>query len=316
MSHTCILCGKSDLDSSLPISGFGDSTCFLVRCQYCGTYQPSVFLSQKDHSNMHNEPRHGAHASKFSLPGLEGILDIFRKYRAHNIAKLLGRKGIVLDFGCGNGRFLYHLSKRGDFKLIGTELPGKQKDYAASHDGITILSDGADLDTRLAEGLDAITMFHVIEHLTDPVEVLRKLIPKLNYQGYLIVSLPNIESLQARIFGSKWLHLDPGRHVFFPPMGTLIKFMQDQDMELIHYHSYSLEQNPFGFLQSLLNVFSRDRDVLFNAMKGSGRNANKARLFLHGAFLLVMFPIFALTDRIIGLGKLGATATLTFRKTR
>jgi 2-polyprenyl-3-methyl-5-hydroxy-6-metoxy-1,4-benzoquinol methylase len=69
---------------------------------------------------------------------------------------------------------------------------------------------------------DAIALWHSIEHLPRPWEVLVEAIETLAPGGILLVSAPNPESAQFRVFGKRWFHLDAPRHLYLLPI-SLIK---------------------------------------------------------------------------------------------
>ena len=60
---------------------------------------------------------------------------------------------------------------------------------------------------------DALTMFHVIEHLHDPLLDLEQAYRLLKKGGLLVVVTPNVASLGHRLFQRDWIHLDPPRHL-------------------------------------------------------------------------------------------------------
>ena len=65
------------------------------------------------------------------------------------------------------------------------------------------------------QSFDAVTLIHVFEHLPDPRQTLEIISEILKKDGILMMSFPNIDSFQSRIFKGKWLHIDPPRHLFF-----------------------------------------------------------------------------------------------------
>jgi 2-polyprenyl-3-methyl-5-hydroxy-6-metoxy-1,4-benzoquinol methylase len=69
-----------------------------------------------------------------------------------------------------------------------------------------------------AASFDAIVMTHVIEHVVDPVGLLKECRRILKPQGTLVLVTPNPSSLGHRIYGRAWRGLEPPRHlVIFPP---------------------------------------------------------------------------------------------------
>lgn len=117
----------------------------------------------------------------------------------------------LLDIGCGNGSFLSQM------RALGWEVAGVEPDpQSAAH------ARAAGLDVR--DGLlqqhswpdnhfDAVTMNHVIEHLHDPVDTLRRSWRLLKPGGLVRVITPNFGSWGRLYYGSDWVPLDPPRHL-------------------------------------------------------------------------------------------------------
>ena len=109
--------------------------------------------------------------------------DAVRRFDS-NLRFVSGKK--VLDFGCGNGRFLRLINEHCGL-VAGVEI---QSDYvdALNSDSITCVTSLEDIDDM---SFDVCVSFHVLEHLPDPVEVLRKIKNKLTNGGRLIVEVPH-----------------------------------------------------------------------------------------------------------------------------
>jgi SAM-dependent methyltransferase len=60
---------------------------------------------------------------------------------------------------------------------------------------------------------DSISMYHSLEHTPDPLAVLRECARILSPRGELMVAVPNIEALNARLFGRQWSHLSLPHHL-------------------------------------------------------------------------------------------------------
>lgn len=76
----------------------------------------------------------------------------------------------------------------------------------------------ADLPDRSYE---LVVLQHVLEHVPDPVAVLRRISALLARDGRAVLFFPNSQSLGARCFGSDWYEWDPPRHLCFPSLGAL-----------------------------------------------------------------------------------------------
>ena len=138
----------------------------------------------------------------------------------------------VLDFGCGYGGFLKTLQERmGD----GIEIHGIEVDSevcakaSAQLDGALVYCVDLKIDTGMVprDYFDVITMLDVIEHLDDPRLYLQRLAECANDTAFLLLSTPNIESLNARLYGDNWvLHGAPGHMYYFGPRSIRIILQQ------------------------------------------------------------------------------------------
>jgi 2-polyprenyl-3-methyl-5-hydroxy-6-metoxy-1,4-benzoquinol methylase len=125
----------------------------------------------------------------------------------NGILKHLGRAPrSYLDVGCGDGRYLRQLAELGVArdKIIGIELssPAIPKLRRA---GFQIYSERVeDCDAIEPRSLDLITMFHVIEHVADPIRVMKQLAHWLTPGGVLAIETPNTASIDRRLFSKTW----------------------------------------------------------------------------------------------------------------
>ncbi len=122
----------------------------------------------------------------------------------------------VLDVGCGSGVLLARM------KSLGWEAEGVELDSggvaAARARGVTV-HQGQLADAKFPDNhFDAIHSAHVIEHVYDPVALLRECFRILKPGGKIVIITPNTVSWGHRKFGSAWLNLDPPRHlILFNP---------------------------------------------------------------------------------------------------
>jgi len=131
-----------------------------------------------------------------------------------SVMTLDGRmRGKLLDVGCGDGRFLAKMRDLG-WEVTGVEPDGLAVEVARERFGLDVHR-GTLEDIRFPERtFDVVTMNHVIEHVPDPVGTLEECLRVLKPGGRLVVTTPNVESLGHRLFGKRWFHLDPPRHLY------------------------------------------------------------------------------------------------------
>jgi hypothetical protein len=155
--------------------------------------------------------------------------------------------------------------------------------------------------------------------LTEPRKTLEIIHRILKPDGRLIMSFPNISSMQARIFKANWFHLDPPRHLFLMPTQSFINAMSEAGFVIEKSCHVSLEQNPYGFLQSFMNCFTKQRDVLYERLKGNRAYApsfGKAKFIFQLACATILFFPEVIMDIINSICKNGATVQYTMRKKR
>lgn len=133
--------------------------------------------------------------------------------RAHRFVRSVPSRpnDTLLDVGCGNGWFLHRMT------WAGWQASGIDPDASA-----VAMAKAAGLDAQIGVlGEDTfppgkfgvITLNHVMEHLPDPVAVLRHCFGLLRPGGLLWIATPNLDSRGHHIFGRDWLALDPPRHL-------------------------------------------------------------------------------------------------------
>ncbi|MEX2568324.1 MAG: class I SAM-dependent methyltransferase [Cyclobacteriaceae bacterium] len=133
----------------------------------------------------------------------------------------VNKKGRLLDFGCGTGHFLKAAHKNG-WDTYGIEPDIYAAKLAKTKNQVKLLNGLIDLDNH--KKFDAITLFHVLEHIHDLNKTLSKLLNHLKKRGTLFIAIPNRNSKDAQDFKEYWASLDIPRHLYHfnqPVMGYL-----------------------------------------------------------------------------------------------
>jgi len=201
----CALCGGSLFKLSLSCGGFS-----YVRCDNCGLVQmnpqPDVLSVERRYKELHGNDyllyELENEAAFFELQKLALADAGFDSIEKQLFAREGAEKPRILDVGCATGAVLEDLKNRG-WQAVGVEI-SPSADYAREKRGLDVY--GISLEKcNFSPGIfDVILASHLLEHLNSPELFLREAMRLLRPGGYLIVTTPNIDSFQARLFGSRW----------------------------------------------------------------------------------------------------------------
>jgi SAM-dependent methyltransferase len=119
---------------------------------------------------------------------------------------------------------------------------------------------------QLDGGWSAIVLWHSLEHLPEPARVLAAAATRLAPGGVLIVAVPNLDSLQARAFGDRWLALDLPRHIVHLPAPALTARLGELGLDVERVSHWRGGQVAFGWLHGMVAALPRHRD-LYDALR-------------------------------------------------
>jgi SAM-dependent methyltransferase len=161
-----------------------------------------------------------------------------------------GEKGTIVDVGCGGGLFLKMLGEHG-YHGIGLDNSTAAASLAWKSNGVPVVCGDLPQSPVGPGTCAAVTMFHVLEHLSDPIAYLESVRELLLPNGRLIVQVPNASSWQFLVFGEHWNGLDVPRHLINYREKDLEKLLDHCGFEVVRRKHFSLRDNPAGFASSL-----------------------------------------------------------------
>ncbi|MDO8482913.1 MAG: methionine biosynthesis protein MetW [bacterium] len=316
MQNFCIYCEKDDSRFLYKTEDINDNRYSIKECNACRAFFLSPRPGENELNNAYDDSYYGQGENKFSWL-IEGTLDFLRRRKAHRIASYIGGKGRVLDIGCGNGKLLSFLKKEGDFDLQAIEREGGSARRAAEVPGINLRLGTLKEGDFKEESLDAVLLYQVFEHLSNPAQTLNIISRIVKKGGFFIVAFPNIASLQSRIFKGKWFHLDPPRHLVFFAPDEFEKKLENLGWKLVSENHFNIEYNAYGIEQSLLNVMLRKRDVLYERLKGNQIYAKEYGgflLFIQKVFFVFGYPLFFILSVLESMFRKGGSVEYVFQK--
>jgi len=135
----------------------------------------------------------------------------------------------LLDVGCGTGDFLI-AAYNNNWNVCGVE-PNENARRKAIEKGLQI---NTGIDELLEKKYDVITLWHVLEHLPNVSEKIKKIKNLLVEDGTLIIAVPNFKSYDATHYKKYWAAYDVPRHLSHFSKTSINKLFQKENMEIIN----------------------------------------------------------------------------------
>lgn len=226
----------------------------LWRCDACGTAM-TVGRTVEDATALY---RGGAYAR--TGPAVDALLEPLRALATRSALRALGELpagAVVCDVGAGDGRLVRALRGRGHY-AVGLDPFG-------SEDGpVPARLEEAAFEP---ESFDAVLFWHVLEHLEEPATTVAEAVRVLKRHGRVVVSVPNLDSLQARIGGDVWFHQDVPRHRLHLSRRGLGALLARCGLAIERLDTVCIDQDLLGMAQTLLNRVTRRPNAAFRALK-------------------------------------------------
>jgi SAM-dependent methyltransferase len=280
----CAWCGA-------PLRG-GERLRGRIRCRACGTATTDPWPSPAELDAAYSG-WYRPDAGRFS-----GLGDrLLRRTRA-TLAQRIDRiapPGPVLDVGAGDGALLAALRARGR-DAVGLERepsgPGMR---------------GGDVAAQEQGTWAAVIFWHSLEHLPEPGAAVESVAALLLPGGVAIVAVPNAASLQARLFGDRWLALDLPRHLVHLTAASLLSKLGAAGLAVERVGYLRGGQVVFGWLHGLVGLLP-GHPSLYDAIRRPGARAEpldaSQRFLALAAAILLLLPaaLAALAEAAIGHG--------------
>jgi len=105
------------------------------------------------------------------------------------------KKSRLLDIGAGYGFLLNELHKNGYKNIVGIEISGERRNIALEHCPVEIMALDVNRPNTDIGDFNVVTLFHVLEHVSQPVDFLKCIRKFIKPGGVLICEVPNVEEL-------------------------------------------------------------------------------------------------------------------------
>lgn len=198
-------------------------------------------------------------------PPVSILLNLLYRLKVQRWAKTYFKSGKVLEIGCGDGLMLRA------FKQLGWTVLGVERSVQAAEIALTnnlqVLTDLHQIKHNTNK-FDLIILYHSLEHLHDPVSVLRTCRSHLAMHGKIIITVPNFASYQAVLTGPHWLHLDPPRHLIHFTLPSLDYTLRQAGFQRVSLRYNALVLDTYGWIESIMNCLGYSQNLFTGFLMG------------------------------------------------
>lgn len=277
----CPICHSPDLRDHLPVQdkSVSQETFTIQQCADCGF---QLTNPRPDAASIGRYYESAAYVSHNSAAG--GLVNqVYKAARYFTVRRKVvlitklngGQPGRLLDYGCGTGHFLTG-AKGAGWQVVGLEpsSPARAEAAARAQEPIGQPNDLANLPTG---HFDAITLWHVLEHVHSLNDTLAQLLRVLAPAGKLLVAVPNANSFDARAYGPDWAAYDVPRHLYHFTPATMRQLLACHNLRVAQQLPLPLDAYYVSLLSEGLRPAAQQRDKLAVLRAGWQSNRYAAR---------------------------------------
>ncbi|MGY6561434.1 MAG: class I SAM-dependent methyltransferase [Luteibaculaceae bacterium] len=242
---------------------------FIMSCSSCGLHFTNPRPAEGDISLYYDSKNYISHTD--SADGF--INSLYKKVREYTTKKKIdlitalnhGKKGSLLDIGCGSGFFIERAMHSG-WNVLGVEPDEKARVYVQSKN-IPVKPIDA-LPHLRPDSFEVITLWHVLEHTHNPNEILKLCRKMLRPGGCLIVAVPNRLSYDAQFYKSEWAAFDVPRHLYHFSKKNIFQLAEKNNLKVVKIMPMLFD----SFYVSLISEKHRKGNMLKGFLVGALSN--------------------------------------------
>ncbi|MBN1371480.1 MAG: class I SAM-dependent methyltransferase [Anaerolineaceae bacterium] len=288
---TCNLCGSEKQQRLYHLKDWllerDDVLTTLVKCTNCGLIYQSP-RPKIDEIINHYPDDYEPYQAGLAILKNKTISRLFLEIGLGSKVQLVSnvrKGGALLDVGCASGLFLNKMKQKRAWTVQGVEINPVASELAQKEFGLNIFTGTLEEAKYDDMAFDVVTLWDVLEHLHDPASSLREIHRILKPNGIIILRLPNVDSVDSRLFSMYWSGFDSPRHLFVFGRKTIKEILRNQGFTTLRIDTSNGEY--MGFLLSLRmflyakNVKKSTRELVITVLS-------------HPVIRILLFPIFSL----------------------
>lgn len=277
---SCPVCGSVKLHKEFKTRDYflSQEEFTLCKCQKCGFIFTNPRPAEDNLSRYYKSEDYISHSNsnKGIVAYLYQIIRRITLFKKYELVTTFRNSNRILDIGCATGQFLNEFKKRG-WNCTGIEPDEDSREFARSNFDLKVFEPDniGQLDDHT---FDVITMWHVLEHVSDLDGTMKELQRLIKANGVLFIAVPNIESWDATHYGPYWAGLDVPRHLSHFSQKTLELLFNNYHFKLdkivpMKFDSFYVSLLSEKYKKNPLYLFSAFFKGLYSNIRGiNGKN--------------------------------------------
>jgi dolichyl-phosphate beta-glucosyltransferase len=224
----CPVCFSTEVTSLTQIQKYVVRTCHRCKCRYLG-----IFPGEAELEALYNDSYFSSLCDQsvgYASRELTAAALRTNERRLTLLRRSVPSGARILEVGAGTGLF-GTLAAR-EFQYVGIDL-SEQAVAEARQKGLEVVRASLERFVNLGAPFDAITLFHVFEHLADPHDALARIKDLLKPGGVILLITPDTESLLCSISGDKWVSYKFPEHLILYSRSAVIELLEHSGFEVL-----------------------------------------------------------------------------------
>ncbi len=259
---TCPLCEYNDFKNVFTCTDYfvSGEDFDIVSCNNCNLRVTQHFLKESELDKYYHSENYISHSNTHR--GITNrIYHVARKQMLKKKRKWVGKEVSgtdkkLLDVGCGTGYFAVLMQEKG-WNVLCVEKNENAGKFARENFGLEVMQSLKNIDEN--SRFDAITLWHVLEHLSDLNNAMQTFSRLLTRQGTLFIAVPNHKSADASKYHNHWAAYDVPRHLWHFAPAQMLRLAEKHGFRVTAIKPLHLD----GFYISILSEKYKGSSVCF-----------------------------------------------------